>query len=183
MTWQAWRSLVTPWIVWHRRPSSWCLWGSHILLLCMLHICSLSHCECNYMHNQLWSDHTHSTNLLFSYIPLFFIIFIIFYHYHYYSQFAVKGGTHSVMTLLWCSEVYFHLFHPIFLCCVVSFLWGPQTVWFVILHLECSTQNIGGMCNLVIFGSPRVTYCTGKTFGFNVNISYLYSVKPQIIVL
>ena len=30
----------------------------------------------------------------------------------------------------------------------------------------------------VIFRSPRVTFYTGHTFGFNVNISYLYSVKP-----
>ena len=77
VTWQAWRSLVTPWVARHRRHSSWRLWGSHILLLCILHICSLSHCECNGMCNQLWSIHTYPINLLFSYIPLFFIIFII----------------------------------------------------------------------------------------------------------
>ena len=35
----------------------------------------------------------------------------------------------------------------------------------------------------VIFRSPRVTYSTSYMFSFNVNISYLYSVKPQIIVL
>ena len=135
---QAWRSLVMPWVAWHRRHSSWHLWGPHTLLLCMLYICSLSHCECNYMCNQLWYNHTYSINLLFSYIPLFYITFFIFYHYH-YSHFAARGGTYLFMTLLCCSKMCFHLFHSILLYCVVSSLWDPQAVWFVILHLECST--------------------------------------------
>ena len=74
---------------------------------------------------------------------------------------------------------------------VVSFLWGPQTIWFVILHLECSTQNFWGVCVTrqtygdlrVILGSPGVTYYTSYTFDFNVNYSYLYLFKIKYIVL
>ena len=146
---QTWRSLVTPWVARHRRRSSWHLLGPHTLLLYILHICSLSHGECNYMCNQLWSNHTYLINLLFSFNPLFsllslfsllFIIIIIIH------IFAAKGGTYLVMTLLCCSRMCLHLFHPILLYCVVSFLWGPQAIWFVILHLECSTQNFWGVC-------------------------------------
>ena len=111
---QAWRSLVTPRVVWHRRHSSWHLWGSHILLLYKFHICPFSHCGCNNMCNQLWSIHIYLIVINLHYFPLFFIIlyysslfFIIVIHFHhYYSCFAVKSGTHSVVTLLWNSEIW-----------------------------------------------------------------------------
>ena len=113
---QAWRSLVTPWVARHRRRSSWRLWGSHILLY-ILHICSLSHSECNYMCNQLWS--TILNQLIycfhaihyFSLFSLFFIIIIII------CICAAKSGTCSVMTLLYCSRMCLHLFHSILLLC------------------------------------------------------------------
>ena len=186
---QTWRSLVTPWVVQHRRRSFWCLWGPHTLLLYILHICSLSHSEYNYMCNQLWSNHTYLINLLFSFDPLFsllslfslFFIIIIIIH-----IFAAKCGTYSVMILLYCSRMCLHLFHSILflLCCFIPL--GSKD------HLVCDTafrmqhtKFLGGMCNWwclgdlwVIFRSPRVTYYISYMFGFNVNTSYLYSVKP-----
>ena len=50
----------------------------------------------------------------------------------------------------------------------------------VLLHIRnvdsnVTQQYLGGIW--VMFGSPRVTYYTGYTFGFSVNISYLYLFK------
>ena len=119
----------------------------------------------------------------------FFHYFHYFYHHYHYSHFAAKSGTYLFMTLLCCSEMCSHSSISFNISCVVLFLflWGPQTIWFVILHLECSTQKFWGVCVTqqhlgdiwVIFRSPRITYYTGNTFGFNVNISHLYSVKPS----
>ena len=150
MTWQAWRSLVTPWVVWHRRHSSWHLWGSHILLLYILsYLLTFPTGECNSMCNQLWSNHTYSINLLFSYIPLFFIIFIIFIFISIIIILILlceRWYTFSCDTTLMQRSVFSFISFNIFVTCVVSFLWGPQTVWFVILHLKCSTQNFSGVC-------------------------------------
>ena len=154
VTWQAWRSLVTPWVAWHRRHSSWCLWGSHILLLCILHICSLSHCECNDMCNQLWSNHTYSINLLFSLYSIIFHYFHYFYHYHHYSHFAAESGTYLFMTLLCCSEMCFHSFtssNIFVLCCFIPLGSTGCLVCDTAFGMQ-HTKVLGGMCNLAIFG-------------------------------
>ena len=82
-------------------------------------------------------------NLLFS---------IIFHYFHYYyfiitiiiHIFAVKSGTHSVVTLLWGSKMCFHLFHSI--NCLVLFhssgVHGP--FGFVILHLDAAHKIFRG---------------------------------------
>ena len=159
---------------------AWDLWGSHILLLCILHICSLSHCECNNMCNQLWSNHTYS----------------IVYYLHYFSLFSIISIIIIIiLILLWrvvhiqlwycfdAAKCVFHILTLIF-DCVVSFLWGPQTVWFVILHLECSTQNFWGVCvTWWYLGHLESPLFTGYMFDFNVNISYLYLFKPSTIVI
>ena len=140
-------------VEWHRRHSSWHLWGSHILLLCILHICSLSHCECNYMCNQLWSNHTYSTNLLFSYIPLFFIIFIIFMiiiiilillqkvvHICLWNCFIVVKCVFIHYFIQYYCVVLFHSFG-------VHWLFGlSYCIW------NAAHKIFGGMCDLVIFG-------------------------------
>ena len=141
------------------------------------------------MCNQLWSNHTYLINLLFSYIPLFFIIFIIvFYHYHHYSHFAAKSGTYLFMTLVCCSEMCFHSFtsfNILVLCCFIPL--GSTDCLVCNTAFGMQHTKFWGVCESgdfwVIFRSPRITYYTGNTFGFNVNISYLYSVKPQIIIL
>ena len=121
--------------------------------------------------------------IIFHYFPLFHIIFHYF-HYH----FTVKSATHSVVTLLWSSEMHIPFIHSSFfiqiLVLLVSFLWGPQTVWFVILHLECSTQNFGGVCvTQWDWGHLMSPLFTSNTFYFSVNNSSLYLFKLLIIVL
>ena len=154
---QAWRSLVMPWVARHRRHSSWRLWGPHTLLLYILHICSLSHCECNYMCNQLWSNHTYTINLLFSCIPLFFHYihyFHYFYHYHHYSHFAARSGTYLVVTLLWCSNVCFHHCFIQYYCIVLFHSFGvhrPFGLWYCIWNAAHKIFG-GGMCYPVKFG-------------------------------
>ena len=130
----------------HRRRSSWRLWGSHILLLYILHICSLSHCECNYMCNQLWSNYTYLINLLFSYIPLFFIIFIIFI-------------IIIIILILLQKVVHICLWHCFIVvrCVFISFIqyycivlfhsFGvSQAIWFVILHFGMQHTKFWGAC-------------------------------------
>ena len=149
---QAWRSLVTPWVAWHRRHSSWHLWGPHTLLLYISYIRSLSHCECNYMCNQLWSNHTYSTNLLFSYIPLFSIIFIIFIIIIIIHIFAANSGTYLVMKLLYCSRRCLHLFNSIFLlCCFIPLGSTDSLVCDTAFGMQ-HTKFLGGMCYPVKFG-------------------------------
>ena len=59
------------------------------------------------------------------------------------------------------------------------FLWGPQTVWFVILQLENTAHKFGGgMCDMVKLTPPLLTI---YTFGFIVNNSFLYLPKLLII--
>ena len=128
----------------------------------------------------------YSNNLLFFIIFHYFHYYHYFYHYHYYSHFCCKNVVH--IQLWHCFRqwnVLSNYFIQYYFYCVVSFLWGPQIIWFVILHLECSTQNVLGVCVTwwslggiwVIFRSPRVTYYTGYMIGFNVNYSYLYLYK------
>ena len=146
-------------------------------------------------------------NLLFSFNLLFFIIFIIIFIISHFCckkwyTFSCDTALNSEMCNHWFSH--FHSSYNIS-CCVVSFLWGPQAVWFVILHLECSTQIFLGICVTwqclgdvqcdiyvtrsfygdlqVILGSPGNHCYTGYTFDFNVNTSYLSSIKLQIKVL
>ena len=120
--------------------------------------------------------------IIFHYYPLFFIIFIIIVIILILLQKVVHIWLWHCFDAV---EVCFHSFiHLIYLCCVVSFLWGPQTVWFVILHLECSTQNFWGVCvTRWYLGHLKITYYTGDMFDFNVNISYLYLFKTLTIVL
>ena len=130
---QAWRSLVTPWVARHRRRSSWCLWEPHILLLYILYICSLSHCECNGMCNQLWLNHIIQLiyyNPLYSiiiFILLFFVIIIII------CILAVKKWyTFSCDTAL-NSEMWFHSLHLILICLVLFHSFGVHTgLWYCI---------------------------------------------------
>ena len=124
--------------------------------------------------------------IIFHYIPLFSLLSLFLSLSLLFSFYCKKRFIFSCDTAL-NSEMCFHLInHPIYLSCVVSFLWDPQTISFVILHFECSTQNFwGGVCVTwqylggiwVMFGSLRVTYYTSYTFGFSVNISYLYLFK------
>ena len=147
------------------------------------------------MCNWLWSAYI--INLLFSYnfFKLIYSLFIIYIIFIIFIIFIIillwKWYTFSCDTAL-DSEIYYSFIFIIFINisgCVVSFLWGSH--WFVILHLECSTQNFWGVCVtrqtygdlMVILGSPRVTYYTGCTFDFNVNYSYLYLFKIKYIVL
>ena len=124
----------------------------------------------------------------FSLYSIIFHYFHYFYHCHHYSHFAAKSGTYLVKTLLYCSEVCFHLFHSIccYLCCFIPLGSTDHLVGDTAFGMQ-HTKFLGGMCNpvifWVIFRSPRVTYYTGNMFGFKVNISYLYSFKLQIIVL
>ena len=132
-----------------------------------------------------------SINLLFSYIPLFFITFIIFIIIIIIPIFAVqRSGTHLVVALLWNSEMCFSFcsfnMFIIVLCCFIPLGSTGCLVCDTAFGMQ-HTKFLGGMCYLVIFGwylghleSPITL---GYMFGFNVNISYLYSVKPQIIVL
>ena len=123
-------SLVTPGVAWHRRHSSWCLWGSHTLLL---YICIFAHyptmgeimCATvinTYLFNCLFIC------IIFYYFSLFFIIIIII------------SIVEVVHIQLW------HCFNTVksYICVVVVFLWGSQTIWFVILHSENTAHKIFG---------------------------------------
>ena len=123
------------------------------------------------------------------YYPLFIFI-IIFIIIHIFAVKVVHINLWHCFDMVKCGFISFMLFlSSNNLSCVVSFLWGSH--WFVILHLECSTQNFWGVCVtwwsygdlMVILGSPRITYYTGYTFDFNVNYSYLYLFKIKYIVL
>ena len=118
------------------------------------------------------------------YSLLFLLSFFIIIH-----TFAVKvvhiNLWHCFKTVK-CGFISFILFlSSNNLSCVVSFLWGSQAVWFVILHLECSTQNFWGVCVTwqtygdlrVILGSPRVTYYTSYMFDFNEKLFISISVQ------
>ena len=115
---QTWRSLVTPWVVRHRRHSSWHLWGPHTLLLYILHICSLPTvsviiCAINcglIIHNYLIYFHSIHFSLLF----------LSLFSYFHYSHFAVK----VVHIQLWhCFEQWnvfsFISFNILVLCCFI----------------------------------------------------------------
>ena len=158
-------------VAWHRRHSSWHLWGSHILLY-ILHISPLSHYGCNNMCDQLWSIHTYLIIWLFS---LFSIIF------HYFSLFFIIIIIIIVISLFKVVHIQlWHCFDTVkSYTCVVVFLWGPQTVWFVILHLGNTAHKFfGGYCDTVKLISPILTI---YTFGFIVNNSSLYLPKLLII--
>ena len=112
---------MTPWVVWHRRHSSWRLWGPHTLLLYILHICSLSHCECNYMCNQLWSNHIYPINLLLFIIFHYFCYYHYFSHYHHYSHFGCKEWyTFICDTALMQQSVFSFVSFNIFVLCCFS---------------------------------------------------------------
>ena len=146
----------------------------------MLHICSLSHCECNYMCNQLWSNHI-SLIYYFSLYSIIFHYYHYFSHYHYYSHFCCKEWyTFSCDTALMQQDVFpFVSFNIFILCCFIPLGFIDHLVCdtaFGMQHTKfwgvCVTrQHLGDIW--VIFRSPRVTYYTGYTFGFNVNYSYL----------
>ena len=143
---------MTPWVARHRRRSSWCLWGPHTLLLYILHICSLSHCECNYMCNQLWSNHIYPINLLFChYIPLFSLLSLFLSLSLLFSFCCEKWYTFSCDTALMQRNVFpFISFNIFVLCCFIPL--GSTG------HLVCDTafgmqhtKFLGGMCNPAIF--------------------------------
>ena len=128
------------------------------------------------------------------YLHYFSLLFIIFYYFPLFSLSSLllsfcckKWYTFSCDTALMQWSVWFIFSHfDIWLYCVVSFLWGPQTVWFVILHLECSTQNFwGGGVSVTqwYLGCLKSPLFTRNTFDYNVNNSYLYLFKPFIIFL
>ena len=132
---QVWRSHVTPWVAWHRRHSSWCLWEPYTLLLYILHICSLSHCECNYMCNQLWSNHIIQLIYYFSLYSIIFNYYHYFYHYHHYSHFCCKEWYTLSCDTVWCSRMCFHSLHLILICLVLFHSPGvhePFGLWYCI---------------------------------------------------
>ena len=91
--------------------------------------------------------------IYYFYIFHYFYYFHYFYHYHHYSHFAVKSGTHSVVTLLWCSEVCFLFISFNILLLVLFHSFGvhrPFGLWYCIWN--AAHKIFGGMCNLVIFG-------------------------------
>ena len=152
---QAWRSLVTPWVVQHRRCSSWCLWGSHILLLYILHICSLSHCGviiCAINCGQIIFIQLIYCFHIFHYFFIIFIIIIFFIIIIVIHVFAAKSGTYLVMTLLCCSKMCLHLFHSIFLlCCFIPLGSTGRLVCDTAFGMQ-HIKFLGGMCYPVRFG-------------------------------
>ena len=110
--------------------------------------------------------------IIFKYLSLFVIIF----HYIIIVISLLKVVHIQLWHCFMMVECIFHLN-----ICVVVFLWGPQTVWFVILHLENTAHEIwGGMCDTVKLISPLFTI---YTFDFIVNNSSLYLPKLLIIVV
>ena len=152
MTRQAWRSLVTPWVVRHRRHSSWRLWGSHILLLYILHICSLSHCECNGMCNQLWSNHTYPINLLFFIIFHYSSLFSLFLSLSLFSFCCKRCYTFSCDTALMQQSVSsFISFNILLFVLFHSFgVLRPFGLWYWIWN--AAHKILGGICNPAVFG-------------------------------
>ena len=173
----------------HRRCSSWRLWGSHILLLYMLHICPLSHYGCNNMCNQLWSIHTYIQS--FGYFTLFFIIF------HYFTLFVIIFIIISLLKVvhiqLWhcfdAVECIFYSFIHLFtfflfkyLCCFIPVGFTDCLVCDTAFGMQ-HTKFLGGMCNLVRLGHLKSPLFTSNMFDVSVNNSSLYLLKLLIIVI
>ena len=120
---------MTPWVAWHRRRSSWRLWEPHILLLYILHNCSLSHCECNCMCNQLWLNHIIQLiyyNPLFSLLSLFLSLLSLFAF-----LLLKKWYTFSCDTAFNSGMCYHVIHHSILIYIVLFHSFG--------VHLVCDT--------------------------------------------
>ena len=124
-------SLVTPGVAWHRRHSSWYLWGSHILLLC-IHMFPQYPTVGDIMCNQLWSIHTYLIVCLFA---LFFIIFII-----------IISLLKVVHIQLWhCFNTWWNAYSTHILVLLLCSFGVHRLLWFVILHFENTAhKNFGG---------------------------------------
>ena len=117
--------------------------------------------------------------IIFHYNPLF-LLYHYFYHYHHYSHFCCeKWYTFSCDTAL-NSEMQFQLYHFIVLFVVLFHSFGVHLVCDTAFGMQ-HTKFLGGYVwpgdLWVMFRSPRVTYYTSHSIGFNVNYSYLYLYK------
>ena len=152
---RTWLLVVAPGVAWHRRCSSWHLWGSLTLLLYIYifaHYPTMGKIMCK----QLWSIQI--------YLIIYFCVLFSLFFYFSFHFIGVKWYTFNCDTS------------------VVPFLWGSQTVRFVILHLECSTQNFGGEGVCVMWWN----YC--HLFSLFTHLVLLlilhnYPFKPFIIII
>ena len=111
---------------------------------------------------------------LFGYLYYFSLLFIIF---HYFTLVHIR---------LWhCFMMVEYMFH--LNICVVVFLWGPQTIWFVILHLGNTTHKIGGGVCVTQWdwGHLKSPFFTIYTFGFisSQTLNYISTNNSYILSL